>query len=97
MATNITQIDDPDGGAITFRVEGEMLREDAELLGRIAREARGNSGCSITIDLAELDFLDSQSAPVLKRLEINDGFKITGAEIFLQTLVNAAERRDAQS
>lgn len=97
MATNIKQIDDPGGRAVTFRVEGEMHREDAELLGRIARGVRGDRECIVTIDLADLDFLDSESAPVLKRLEAEHGFKIIGAEIFLQTLVNQAERRSVQT
>ena len=69
-----------------------MLFEDAVLLGRIARDSQEETGNSITIDLADLDFLDSDSAPILKRLETELGFEIVGTEIFLQSLVNKAER-----
>ena len=70
-----------------------MLKADAELLRRIANDTRALTGNSITIDLADLDFLDSESAPILKRIEDTIGFEIVGTEIFLQTLVNAAEKR----
>jgi len=93
MPTQIKQIDDPDRGITIFRVEGDMLFEDAILLGRIAKDHQEDTGNSITIDLADLDFLDSDSAPILKRLESEHGFEIIGTEIFLQSLVNAAEKR----
>jgi hypothetical protein len=92
MPTQITQVDDPHRGVTTFRVDGDMYREDAELLGRIARESQIESGNAITIDLADLDFLDSESAPILKELQRVYDFEIVGTEIFLQSLVNAAER-----
>jgi len=91
MPTQITQIDDAERGATIFRVDGDMFREDAELVGKIARETQAASGFSIAIDLADLDFLDSESASILKNLEQIDGFEITGTEIFLQTIVDAAE------
>ena len=93
MPTQIKQIDDTERGITIFRVEGDMLFEDAILLGRIASDHQEETGNSITIDLADLDFLDSDSAPILKRLESEHGFEIIGTEIFLQTLVNAAEKR----
>ena len=92
MPTRITQIDDAERELTIFRVEGEMFQEDADLLGRIARQTQSENGNSITIDLADLDLLDSESAPVLIRLEREHGFEIIGTEIFLQTVVNEAER-----
>ncbi len=92
MPTQITQIDDEERGITILRVEGDLLREDAELLDRIARDIRSLTGNSITVDLADLDFLDSESAPVLRRLEDEHSVEIIGTEIFLQTLVNAAEK-----
>lgn len=91
MPTQITQIDDAERGITIFRVDGDMFREDAELVGKIARETQAVNGYSVAIDLADLDFLDSESAAVLKNLERVDGFEITGTEIFLQTVVDAAE------
>ncbi len=94
MPTQITQIDDPERGVTIFRVDGDMLAEDARLLGRIARDTQDESGNAITIDLADLDFLDSESAPILIAMERDDGFEIIGTEIFLQTVVNEAERHE---
>ena len=93
MPTQITQIDDAERSVTTFRVEGDMLIDDANLLSRIALAHMHESGNSIVIDLADLDFLDSESAPILKLLEREYEFEITGSEIFRQTIVDAAEKR----
>lgn len=93
MPTQITQIDDAERGITIFRVDGDMFREDAELLGRIASQTQSENGNSIMIDLADLDFLDSESAEVLLKLEREQGVEIIGTEIFLQSVVNAAERQ----
>ncbi len=93
MPTQITQVDDAERGITIFRVDGDMFREDAELLGRIAGQTQSETGNSITIDLADLDFLDSESAEVLLKLEREQGVEIIGTEIFLQSVVNAAERQ----
>jgi len=90
MPTHIIQ-DDSDERTI-LRVEGEMTREDALLLEKIALELRGADGRNVIIDLADLAFLDSESAGVLKRLMQEHKFEISGMEIFLQSAVNVAER-----
>ena len=95
MATQIRQIDDADTRTTILRVEGEMFHEDAVLLERIAVEIRSEAGNRITIDLADLDFLDSEAAPILRRLSGLDGFAIEGVEIFLQSAVNSVERHGA--
>jgi len=92
VATQITQIDLPDRKSIILRVEGEMLLEDALLLEKVATCLRNEASDRIIIDLADLDFLDSESASVLKRIEDLDGFEIEGVEIFLQSAVNMVER-----
>ncbi|MFM9903028.1 MAG: STAS domain-containing protein [Pyrinomonadaceae bacterium] len=92
MATQIKQIDDNENSSTILRVDGEMTHGDALLLERIAMGIRGETNNSITIDLADLNFLDSEAAPILKRLADMDGFAITGVEIFLQSVVNEAER-----
>jgi len=71
------------------------MLDDALLLEKIAIEMRTDYGTDLTIDLADLDFLDSESAPVLKRLEREHGFKIEGMEIFLQSAIDSAERNRA--
>lgn len=91
MATNITQIELANRRCTILRVDGEMLEDDAELLERIARCVRDETGHRIVIDLADLDFLDSDAASVLKRLE-DGGIEIEGVEIFLQSAIDMAER-----
>ncbi|MGI8469184.1 MAG: STAS domain-containing protein [Pyrinomonadaceae bacterium] len=91
MATNITQIEDAERGKTILRVEGEMFLDDALLLEKIALAMRDEGAENLTLDLADLDFLDSDGAPVLKRLEREHGFEIEGIEFFLQTIVNETE------
>jgi anti-anti-sigma regulatory factor len=92
MATQINQTDDPTRGITTLRVEGELLGDDARLLERIGSAIRAETGNRIVVDVADLDFLDSDAAPALRHLETLDGFSIVGMEIFLQTVVNDVER-----
>jgi anti-anti-sigma regulatory factor len=92
MPTNIIQTVSDEDGSVTLRVEGDMLLDDALLLEKIAVGMRGDNFREVVIDLADLDFLDSESAPVLKRLAKELGFKIEGIEIFLQSAIDSAER-----
>jgi len=94
MPTNITQIEDAERGKTILRVEGEMTFQDAVLLEKIALEMREQIGRNLTIDLADLDFLDSESAPVIKRLETEHGFEIEGLMLFLQKAVEENENRN---
>ena len=93
MPTRITQIEDAERGRTILRVEGELMFDDAVLLEKIALDLRESAGNNLTLDIADLDFLDSESAPILKRLEREHGFEIAGIEIFLQTVVNETENR----
>jgi len=95
MPTNIVQIEDAETGKTILRVEGEMTRTDAELLEKIALEMRGETGRNLTIDLADLHFLDSDGAPVLKRMADEHGFEIEGLLMFLQRAVAENERRNS--
>lgn len=90
MPTQITQRES--NGKTYLQVEGEMLIDDAVLLERIAIQLRDDTGANVTVDLADLDFLDSDSASVLKRLDNHAGISIEGLEIFLQSAIDAAER-----
>lgn len=93
MPTNLTELEDEERGKTILRVEGSMTYEDAVLLEKIVLDLREQRGRNITLDLADLDFLDSESAPILKRLERDHGFEIEGIEFFLQTVVTEAENR----
>ena len=95
MPTNIIQTVDEATNRIILRVEGDMLLEDALLLEKIAVGMSNGENDALTIDLADLDFLDSESAPVLRRLAKDNGFRIEGMEIFLQSAIDSAERNSA--
>jgi anti-anti-sigma regulatory factor len=92
MPTNLTQIEDEERGKTILHVEGSMTREDAILLEKIALDMRARENKNITIDLADLNFLDSESAPIIKRIEREHGFELEGLEIFLQKAVDETER-----
>lgn len=93
MPTQITQRES--NGRTYLQVDGDMLVDDALLIERIADEIHADSGTHVTIDLADLDFLDSDSASVLKRLDSKAGISIEGLEIFLQSAIDSAERGNA--
>jgi anti-anti-sigma regulatory factor len=94
MPTNITEIEDPERGITVLRVEGSMTAEDARLLEKIALGMREQSEKNLTIDLSDLHFLDSESAPILKRIEHEHKFEIEGLMIFLQKAVEENENRN---
>jgi anti-anti-sigma regulatory factor len=94
MPTKITEIEDIERGKTILRVEGSMTLEDAILLEKIALGMREETGRNLTLDLADLDFLDSDSASILKRMEREHGFEIEGIEFFLQTIIDETEKRN---
>ena len=94
MPTNIDQIRDAESKVTRLRIDGEMFGVDAALVYRIATGIHEDTGDSIILDLADLDLLDSEAASILRDLVDREGFTIEGMEIFLQTVVNDAERRD---
>lgn len=94
MPTNITQIEDEKRGVTVLRVAGSMYLEDALLLEKIALGISEQTAGRIMIDLADIHFLDSDSAPVIKRMEREHRFQIEGLMIFLQKTVEETESRN---
>ena len=92
MPTQITQVEDTERGKSILRVEGTMTEQDAVLLEKIALEIREQSGQNLTLDLADLDFLDSDSGSILKRMEREHGFELEGIEFFLQKAVDETNK-----
>jgi anti-anti-sigma factor len=90
MPTQITQQETE--RRVVLRVEGELLLDDAILLERLSTEIQTDTGKRVMIDLADLDFLDSDSAAVLKRLAAEPRIELQGLEIFLQSAIDQAER-----
>lgn len=76
-----------------LRVEGSLTFEDAVLLEKIALEMRSELDRNLTLDLADLHFLDSESAPVVKRMQDVHSFEIEGLQIFLQNVVRETEKK----
>lgn len=93
MPTKITQLEDSERNKTVLRVEGELMLEDAILLEKIALDLRNTNGKNLTLDLADLDLLDSESAPIIKKLETEHGFEVEGLQFFLQKIVQEAEKR----
>ena len=95
MPTRITQIDTPERATTRLKVEGSLYLADAELLEKICRDIQQHSPHRITLDLADLSFLDSDSAAVLSRLKRERGVKLEGLHLFIQKVIELAEEADA--
>jgi anti-anti-sigma regulatory factor len=93
MPTQITQVEDSDHDLTILRVDGQILLDDAVLLARIARDLHEDTGNRVAIDLADVDFIDSDTAPIFKELQTFDGFELTGVELLLQNAINEVERQ----
>ncbi|SRR5512139_2491676 len=96
MPTQIQKIISENGGSTIFRIAGEMFAEDARLLEKFSLEAVDSEGHDVTIDLADLTFMDSDAAGILRRLQEKTKLRIEGIEIFLQSAIDAAERSGGQ-
>ena len=90
MPTRITQIGDPARATRRLKVEGALTLADAELLEGICNELCEQSGSCISVDLADITFLDSESASVLCRLK-GRGISLEGLDLFVRKVVELAE------
>lgn len=93
MPTNIKQIEDKERGRTILRIQGSMEFDDAVLLNKIVTEMLSETDKLVTLDLADLDFLDSESASILYKLKHELNINIEGLEIFLQRIINETERK----
>ena len=94
MPTRITQFDAPERGSTVLRVEGSLHLADARVLERLCRDIAQDSGHVITLDLADLDFIDSESAGVLSRLRREMGVRLDGLHLFVQKVIELADADD---
>jgi len=92
MPTRITEVRTPDGQRTTLRVEGTLWLEDAELVEKICRDLSRETGRPVTLDLADLDFLDSDSAQILCRLKAEQDVSLEGLHLFIQRVIEIADR-----
>lgn len=91
MPTRITQVDIADSPITILRIEGALHTEDVEVLERVCRDLRQQSR-DITLDLAGLNFLDSDSASALSRLKREQGIALEGEHQFIQKVIEIAEQ-----
>lgn len=80
----------PDCG-IVLKVEGSLYLQDAELLERVCRDIGQQTGQHISLDLADLSFLDSESASVLCRLKREQGVDLEGLHLFIAKVIELTE------
>lgn len=92
MPTRITEVNTPDAEHTTLRVEGTLRLEDAELIEKICLDLKQESGRAITLDLADLSFLDSDSAHILCRLKADQGVSLEGLHLFIQRVIDMTEQ-----
>jgi anti-anti-sigma factor len=92
MPTQIKQIDDDASDRTILRVSGSLTMADAELIQRLCSDLYSESERHIVIDLAEVDFLDSDSASVLSSLREMYGVELEGVHLLVQNAIDIAER-----
>jgi anti-anti-sigma regulatory factor len=90
MPTRITQVGDQAGATRRLKVEGTLTLADAELLESICNEICEQAESCISVDLADITFLDSESASVLCRMK-GRGISLKGLDLFVQKVVELAE------
>lgn len=90
MTSRITKIDDKYGELALLRVEGSLHLADAEVLEAAYMDLRQKHSGLIGIDLSSTNFLDSESANVLCRLQ-QQGAQLLGLHFFIQRVIEAAE------
>ena len=90
MPTRITQVGDQAGATRRLKVEGTLTLADAELLEGICNELCAQADPCVSVDLADITFLDSESASVLCRLK-GRGISLEGLDLFVRKVVELAE------
>ena len=80
-----------------FKVQGSLYLEDAELLEKICRDLAAQNVHHITLDLADLSFLDSESASVLCRLRREQNVTLEGLHLFIAKVIELTEAEAAVS
>lgn len=93
MPTSITQLEDLERNLVVLRVEGEMNREDAELLEKISLQIRDETRKMVSLDFSDLNLMDSEAAPLIRKMEEEDGFQIEGIPYFVQNMVSETENQ----
>jgi len=84
-------ISDTESETTVLKVEGTLHLKDAELLERICEDVAIQTGRSITLDLENISFIDSDSASVLCRMKREHGVRLEGLHLFIRKMVELTE------
>ena len=74
-----------------LKIEGSLYLEDAELLEKICLDVQRETGSRVRLDLADLAFLDSESASVLCRLKREQDVALEGLHLFIAKVIELTE------
>jgi len=74
-----------------FKVEGTLYLKDAELLERICRDVGNQTKRPVTLELAGLSYLDSDSAAVLCRMKRELNVNLEGLHLFIEKVVELTD------
>lgn len=74
-----------------FKVEGTLYLRDAELLEKICRDVGNKTRRPVTLELAGLSYLDSDSAAVLCRMKREQNVRLEGLHLFIEKVVELTE------
>jgi len=82
-----------DAGTVptVFKVEGTLHLKDAELLEKICRDVGSQTKRPVTLELAGLSYLDSDSAAVLCRMKREQNVSLEGLHLFIEKVVELTE------
>jgi anti-anti-sigma regulatory factor len=85
-----------DSGAVptVFKVEGTLHLQDAELLEKICRDVCSQTKRPVTLELAGLSYLDSESAAVLCRMKREQNVRLEGLHLFIEKVVELTEESE---
>src|SRR5713226_3784829 len=77
-----------------FKVEGTLYLRDAELLEKICRDVGNQTKRPVTLELAGLTYLDSDSAAVLCRMKREQNVSLEGLHLFIEKVVELREESE---
>ena len=77
-----------------FKVEGTLYLRDAELLEKICRDVSSQTRRPVTLELAGLSYLDSDSAAVLCRMKREQNVNLEGLHLFIEKVVELTEESE---
>jgi len=80
-----------------FKVEGTLYLRDAELLEKICKEVGNQTHRPVTLELAGLNYLDSESAAVLCRMKREQNVSLEGLHLFIAKVVELTEESEKVS